>query len=80
MIGNVLLTQTENDDGAIAVADSVRRLQLLWCELIKRLHVKAFSEVAIAPTLREGAASLNVMSGVGFMKPNTVRANRRKAR
>ena len=71
IIGSVLLCDKDDADAAAAMAPRVLKIRLRWLDLIKQMKVKAFSEVAIAPTVRQGVLALSLVSGIGFMKPNT---------
>lgn len=66
VLGHVLTGEYE--DGPDPTLD----MTLHWLNLVDHLRVKAFIELTVAKTVREGLQHLMRLSGMGAMKPNTV--------
>lgn len=66
VLGHVV--KGENVDESDPACD----MNLPWLNLIDHLKIKAFVEITVSKTIREGLQHLIRLSGMGAMKPNTV--------
>ncbi|PKX93024.1 putative cation chloride cotransporter [Aspergillus novofumigatus IBT 16806] len=67
VLGHVLVT----DDFSAAVPEA-RRQQSAWTKLVEYSRVKAFVNIAVAPTVEWGVRNVVLNSGLGGMRPNIV--------
>ena len=67
VLGHVIVSE---DFGA-AVPEA-RRQQASWAKYIDFSHIKAFVNIAIAPTVEWGARNIVLGAGLGGMRPNVV--------
>lgn len=67
MLGHVI---TEDEDNP--TTDLALDMTPFWLNFIDHMKVKAFVELTVAKTVRDGFQHLMRLSGMGAMKPNTV--------
>lgn len=67
VLGHVLVT----DDFSAAVPEA-RRQQSAWTKLVEYSRVKAFVNIAVAPSIEWGVRNVVLNSGLGGMRPNIV--------
>eukprot|EP01059_Diplonema_ambulator_P036031 TRINITY_DN8801_c0_g2_i1.p1 TRINITY_DN8801_c0_g2~~TRINITY_DN8801_c0_g2_i1.p1 ORF type:complete len:971 (+),score=320.13 TRINITY_DN8801_c0_g2_i1:317-3229(+) len=70
IVGDVVVNKNETyNRGELSQLQARRRD---WQEFISEAKIKAFIEVTMARTFRDGCRSLMMLAGLGGMKPNTV--------
>ncbi|XP_074655836.1 solute carrier family 12 member 9-like isoform X2 [Tubulanus polymorphus] len=67
ILGHVEVSDFDSDS-----SDPVQEANNSWLELVDRLKVKAFVELTVARSIRDGMHHLIRISGLGGMKPNMV--------
>ena len=67
VLGHVIVTE----DFSLAVPEA-RRQQAAWTKFIELSKVKAFTNIAVAPTAEWGIRNIVLNSGLGGMRPNIV--------
>ena len=67
VIGHVTIGRIESLN-----TDPCSKIHSAWLSLVDHLKIKAFIELTVAPSLREGIHQLVRISGIGAMKPNTI--------
>ncbi|KAJ8946245.1 hypothetical protein NQ318_004614, partial [Aromia moschata] len=70
--GLYVIGHVEVGDGTEEGPDPTISQHINWLNLVDHLKVKAFVELTVAKTVREGLQHLMRLSGMGAMKPNTV--------
>ncbi|KRY65145.1 Solute carrier family 12 member 9, partial [Trichinella pseudospiralis] len=68
VIGHVKSNADDNEQQL----DPAQQDMPYWLGLVDYLKIKAFIEITVAKTIREGVCQLIRLSGIGAMKPNTV--------
>jgi potassium/chloride transporter 9 len=67
VLGNVKVGDLSSHD-----EDPCAKELPLWTKLVENLKVKAFVELTLSPSIKNGIQNLIRVSGLGGMKPNTV--------
>ncbi|ESO10179.1 hypothetical protein HELRODRAFT_73094 [Helobdella robusta] len=67
IVGHVKVGNLDNDE-----TDPLQNEYLIWVKLIEKLNAKAFVELTMSSSIRQGIHHLIRISGIGGMKPNTV--------
>ncbi|KAK9870504.1 hypothetical protein WA026_008061 [Henosepilachna vigintioctopunctata] len=70
--GLYILGHVIKGDSNVSSPDPTIQLNSHWLNLIDHLKVKAFVELTVANSIREGSKHLMRISGMGAMKPNTI--------
>lgn len=67
VLGHVITENQDNPNSDIAV-----EMTPYWLNFVDHMKVKAFIELTVAKSIREGAQHLMRLSGMGAMKPNMI--------
>ncbi|KAM4689945.1 solute carrier family 12 member 9-like, partial [Rhinophrynus dorsalis] len=70
--GLFILGHVETGDLDTLPSDPVQTHYNFWLSLVDKLNVKAFVDLTLCPSVRQGTQHLLRITGLGGMKPNTV--------
>nr|DBA29653.1 TPA: hypothetical protein GDO54_005719 [Pyxicephalus adspersus] len=70
--GLYILGHVETGDLDSLPSDPVQAHYSFWLSLVDKLNVKAFVDLTLSPTVRQGIQQLLRITGLGGMKPNTL--------
>ncbi|KAM9313079.1 solute carrier family 12 member 9 [Gastrophryne carolinensis] len=70
--GLYIMGHVETGDLDVLPSDPVQAHYSFWLSLVDKLNVKAFVDLTLSPTVREGTQQLLRITGLGGMKPNTL--------
>jgi len=67
VIGNIIVTENFQETAIEAL-----KHKKAWLKFITEAKIKAFSQTAVAPSIRLGCQNLLMMGGIGALMPNTI--------
>uniref|UniRef100_UPI00398F06CE solute carrier family 12 member 9 n=1 Tax=Pristiophorus japonicus TaxID=55135 RepID=UPI00398F06CE len=70
--GLFVLGHVEIGDLDMLPSDPIQPQYNFWLSLVDKLNVKAFVDLTLSPTVRQGVQHLLRITGLGGMKPNTL--------